>query len=128
MLRLRLGFPAKEISLIRGALGEIRAVKKAPPEVTVISPEERARLLEALPLRVRLVAETLYVTGARVSEVLGVRRDHVKTNGSVVLRLYGKGGKEMTSRIPAELCSRILEQFPEGMYLFESRQGQHFHT
>jgi len=43
---------------------------------------------------VRLVAETLYVTGARVSEVLGVRRDQVKTNGSVELRLYGKGGKE----------------------------------
>ena len=46
--------------------------------MTVVSPEERARLLEALPLRVRLVAETLYVTGARVSEVLGVRRNSKK--------------------------------------------------
>src|SRR5208283_5873415 len=74
----RLGMPAKEISLIRGALGEILAVKKAPPEVTVVSPEERSALFAALPLRVRLVAETLYVTGARVSEVLGVRREQVK--------------------------------------------------
>lgn len=123
----RLGLPAKELSLIRGALGEIPAVKKAPPEVTVISPEERARLLEALPLRVRLVAETLYVTGARVSEVLGARRDQVKPNGSVVeLRLYGKGGKERSSRIPAELYRRILAEFPESTYLFESRRGQHF--
>jgi len=123
----RLGMQAKEISLIRGALGEIPAVKKAPPEVTVISPDERVRLLEALPLRVRLIAETLYVTGARVSEVLGVRRDQVKTNGSVELRLYGKGGKERTSRIPAELYRRIVEVYPEGTYLFQSRQGQHFH-
>src|SRR5208337_4510916 len=85
----RLGLPAKEISLIRGALGEIPAVKKAPPEVSVVSPEERAKLLAALPLRMRLVAETLYVTGARVSEVLGVRRDQIKvnsTNGAVELR------------------------------------------
>src|SRR5271157_5190145 len=99
----RLGLPAREISLIRGALGEIPAVKKAPPDVTVISPEERTRLLEALPLRVRLIAETLYITGARVSEVLGVRRDQVKENGTVELRLYGKGGKERTGRIPVEL-------------------------
>jgi len=68
----------------------------------VISPDERASLFEALPIRTRLVAETLYVTGARVSEVLGVRLDQVKvnsTNGAVELRLYGKGGKERTSRM-----------------------------
>ena len=57
----RLGMPAKEISLIRGALADIPAVKKAPPDVAVVSPEERVKLLAALPLRVRLVAETLYV-------------------------------------------------------------------
>ena len=123
----RLGLPARELAVIRGALGEIRAVKKAPPEVEVISSEERAKLFEALPLRVRLVAETLYVTGARVSEVLGVRRDQVKTNGSVELRLYGKGGKERSSRIPADLYRRILKEFPSGTYLFESYKGQHFH-
>ncbi len=123
----KVGLSARELSLIRGALAEIPAVKKAPPEVTVISPEERARLLEALPLRVRLIAETLYVTGARVSEVLGVRRDQVKENGTVELRLYGKGGKERTGKIPKELYQRILEVYPQGTYLFESRQGQHFH-
>jgi integrase len=101
-------------------------VKKAPPDVEVVSPEERSALFAALPLRVRLVAETLYVTGARVSEVLTIRRDQVKENGTVELRLYGKGGKERTGRIPKELYNRILEVFPRGTYLFESRQGQHF--
>ena len=122
----RLGLPAKELSLIRGALGEIPAVKKAPPDVAVVSPDERQRLFAALPLRVRLIAETLYVTGARVSEVLGIRRDQVKENGAVELRLYGKGGKERAGRIPKELYRRILEVFPQGTYLFESRAGQHF--
>ncbi len=121
-----LGLPAKEISLIRGALGEIPAVKKGPPDVSVVSPEERLALLAALPLRMRLVAETLYVTGARVSEVLGVRRDQVKENGTVELRLYGKGGKERTARIPAELYKRILQVFPRGTYLFESSHRKHF--
>ena len=35
--------PAREISLIRGALADIPAVKKAPPDVAVVSPEERRR-------------------------------------------------------------------------------------
>jgi integrase len=122
-----LGLPAKELALIRGALAEIPAVKKAPPEVAVVSPEERSALFAALPLRVRLVAETLYVTGARVSEVLGIRRDQIKENGTVELRLYGKGGKERSARIPAELYRRILSEFPSGTYLFESYKGQHFH-
>jgi len=121
-----LGLPAREMAVIRGALAEIPGVKKAPPEVAVITEEERVRLLAALPLRVRLIAETLYVTGARVSEVLGVRRDQVKTNGAVELRLYGKGGKERAARIPAELYRRVLAEFPQGTYLFESRAGQHF--
>src|SRR5208283_2530511 len=30
---VRLGLPARELAVIRGALGEIRAVKRAPPEV-----------------------------------------------------------------------------------------------
>ncbi len=123
----RLGMPAKEISLIRGALADIPSVKKGPPEVAVVSPEERLALFAALPLRMRLVAETLYVTGARVSEVLTVRRDQIKTNGaSVELRLYGKGGKERAARIPAELYKRIMEVYPRGTYLFESRAGQHY--
>lgn len=123
----RLGLQARELALIRGALAQIPTVKKAPPDVAVISPEERARLFAALPLRMRLVAETLYVTGARVSEVLTARRDQVKSSGAVELRLYGKGGKERSSKIPAELYRRILAEFPEGTYLFESRRGQHFH-
>ena len=124
----RLGLAARELAVIRDALARIPMVKKAPPEVTVVSPEERYRLFAAMPLRVRLVAETLYVTGARVSEVLGVRRDQVKgANGAAVeLRLYGKGGKERSSRIPAELYRRILAEFPAGTYLFESYKGQHF--
>ena len=76
-------------------------------------PEERGRLFAALPLKVRLIAETLYQTGARVSEIVGLRRDHVKVNGHVGLRLFGKGSKERQATITLELYGRIMAAFPQ---------------
>lgn len=122
----RIGLPARELAVIKGALAEIRGVKIAPPEVAVITPAERRRLLGALPLRVRLVAEVLYLTGARVSEILGVRRDAIRVNGAVELRLLGKGGKQRDARIPAELYGRILAAFPSGPFLFTTEQGNRY--
>lgn len=122
----RLGLPARELAVINQALADIPAVKRAPPEVEVVTSEERARLFEALPLRVRLVAEVLYVTGARVSEIVNVRRDQVKVNGSVELRLYGKGGKERAARIPLAMYRRILAEFPAGEFLFVTGPGHAF--
>jgi len=123
----RLGLPTRELAVIRGALAEIPAVKKAPPEVATVTTEERHKLLAALPLRLPLIAEVLYITGARASEIVGVRRDQVKVNGAVELRLYGKGGKERTSRIPTALYRRILAEYLEGTYLLETGPGHPFH-
>ena len=85
-------------------------------------------MIAAMPLRVRLIAETLYVAGARVSEIIGVRREAVKPDGECVeLRLYGKGGKERTAKITAELYRRILAVFPEGgTFLFTTREGHSY--
>ena len=106
----RQGLPAKEVTMIRGALAAIRAVRLAPPEVKVITPEERVRLLKALPTRVSLIAEALYATGARVSEITGLRRQAVTVDGQMVeLRLLGKGSKERIAKIPARLQARVRE-------------------
>jgi site-specific recombinase XerD len=75
---------------------------------------------------VRLIAETLYMTGARVSKILGIRRDSVHVNGSVELSLYGKGGKERSARIPRAFYDRILGEYPEGTFLFSTRTGAAF--
>ena len=123
----RLGLPERELAIMRGALAEISGMRKGSPEVSVISPEEREKLFVALPLRMRLIAETLYVTGARVSEILAVRRDEIRRNGAVELRLRGKGGKERTAKVPLDLYERILEEFPDGEFLFESQEGKHYH-
>ncbi|MBA7550338.1 Tyrosine recombinase XerC [subsurface metagenome] len=122
----RVGLPTRELAVIKGALAEIRGVKIAPPEVSVITPAERRRLLAALPLRMRLIAEVLYLTGARVSEILGVRRDSIRIDGAVELRLLGKGGKQRDAKIPPGLYGRVLAVFPDGPFLFTTGQGNRY--
>jgi len=123
----RLGLPARELAIIRDAVNQVKGMRKAPPEVAVVTPAERVKLFAALPVRVRLIAEVLYQTGARVSEIAVLRRDHVKENGHVELRLTGKGSKERQATITAALYRRILDVFQEGNYLFSTRTGAPFH-
>jgi integrase len=122
----RQGISTRELTLLKGALSELRNVRYQTRDVATITPEERGRLLKALPLRVRLIAETLYQTGARVSEIVGLRRDYVRVNGHVELRLFGKGSKERQATITQELYRRILATFPEGEYLFTTERGNPF--
>lgn len=122
----RAGVQARELALIRGTLEAIPKVKIQDKPVSVITQEERRRLLEAMPERIRLISEFLYQTGARVTEAINVKRDSdIKVNGNVDVRLYGKGGKERTVRITRELLDRIDRQFTrEGReLLFETETG-----
>ena len=105
----RLGLPAREVAMIRGALADVRPVRIGPPEVETVTPAERELLLGALPLRIRLVAEALYMTGARVSELLGVTRAAVKVNGVVELRVLGKGQKERVVKLARSLFYAIVD-------------------
>jgi integrase len=123
----RLRLPAYELAAIKGSLASIPSVRKVVSEVSVVSPDERAKLLAALPLRIRLIAETLYVSGARVSEILGVRRDLIQVNEGVSLRLLGKGSKERLARLPMPLYARILKEYPQGRFLFYTKTGAPFH-
>ncbi len=126
----RSGMSARELALLKGTLDSIKGVKQADPEVRVVTPEERARLLEALPLRVRLVARFLYATGARVSEALAVRRDQVELDGERVrVRLVvTKGNQERRVRIPPALLQDIEAEYAilGRVYLFESYYGKPF--
>ncbi len=123
----RAGMDTRELTLLKGALSELRNVRHQAADVATITPEERARLFAALSLRVRLLAECLYQTGARVSEIVGLRGDNVKVNGHVELRLFGRGSKERIATITRELYGRIVAEFPQdGEYLFTTRSGNPF--
>jgi integrase len=126
----RAGMAARELAVLKTALNSVKGSKRPEPEVRVVTPEERRLLLEALPLRVRLVARALYATGARVSELLAVRREQVDLDGerARVRLVRTKGDVERLVRIPAGLLSAIDAVYgaPGRVYLFESRHGQAF--
>jgi integrase len=123
----RRGANARELALLKGALSELHNVRAQAADVSVITPDERARLFHALPLRVRLIAETLYQTGARVSEIVGLRRTCVQLAAHAELRLLGTGSKERKAKITLELYNRIAATFPQtGRYLFTTERGNPF--
>ena len=107
---------------------KIKRITPPAPDIRVVTPADRVRLFAALPLRVRLVAETLYVTGARVSEIVTARREFVRQEGDAVsITLYGKGAKERRARIPAGLHAAIVSEFGEaGEFIFTTEQGNPF--
>jgi len=61
--------------------GEVDAILKEPPT------------REDLGKRDRAILETLYATGMRVSEIIGLRKSNVDRRGGFV-RIFGKGSKE----------------------------------
>jgi integrase len=115
--------------MLKGVLDSIPRAKTNVPEIRVVSPEERMRLISALPLRVRLIARFLYATATRVTEALEVRLSDTKQDGDcVLLRFHGKGDKERWGRIPMSLLEEIESEYGKKgrEYLFESLPGGPF--
>src|SRR5208282_2719818 len=119
----------RELAMLKSALDSIPGAKTNAPEIRVVSTEERAYLMGALPPRVRLIARFLYATAARVTEALELRLTDLKHDGErVLLRFHGKGRKERLVRAPGGLLEEIEAEYggKAREYLFESHQGGPF--
>lgn len=86
----------------------------------IVSETQVERLLEAPPTttlgqRDRAMLETLYATGLRVSELVGLRMHEVKLDMGIV-RIFGKGGKERLVPL-GEVAGTWL-----GRYIAEARR------
>jgi len=79
----------------------IPALLAAPDRSTWVGRRDHALLL------------TLYNTGARVSEITMLKRDHVCCGDSTVLQLHGKGRKERTIPLWAETVQVLRAWFQE---------------
>jgi len=100
----------------------------------VVTAEEFERLMKgARSDRQRRFIEFLYATGARVSEMTGVKLADCKAEGNVVaVRLRGKGNKKASYKergvwITKAMYERILETFGGEEYLFETSKGERYH-
>jgi site-specific recombinase XerD len=74
--------------------------------------------------RQRRFVEFLYGTGARVSEMLGIKIRDIKSEGKMSrIRVMGKGKKERILIIPMVMLDRIRKTFQGGKYLFATSTG-----
>jgi integrase/recombinase XerD len=106
-------------------LGSLKYEKVADDGVAedrVLSYEQIGRLVDYARKRnaqMALIVEFLASTGCRISETLGILAADVKPSGEVLrIKVHGKGSKERTVMVPAELVGRIHAAFPGGRLLF----------
>jgi integron integrase len=93
-------------SVLKEKLGEIGAIERARRPVrlpVVLSPEEVARLLDAMEGTYQLMGRLLYGSGMRLMECLRLRvKDVDFANGQVVVR-DGKGQRDRATVLPESL-------------------------
>ena len=97
----------------------LRSPKLPKPLPRVLTKDDAAALMEfpsgqsPLTLRDRALLETMYSTGARVSEVVGINLDDLnETDGSVCLR--GKGRKERMVPI-GDLALQAIREYRKSL-------------
>jgi len=95
---------------------QVQAILEAPPQSTWSGQRDRVMLT------------TLYNTGARVSELTGMRVCDVMLTSPAAIRIHGKGRKDRTVPLWRGTASQIrgwLRAYPRGpdQPLFPNRQG-----
>ena len=94
---------AKRRTLLENPLApEIRAQLYADRKSFTRDQEEAVlKAAQSFPDDIRLLCELLYVTGCRLSEALELRRDHLDTDGAlVVFRTLKQRNKEVLRAVP----------------------------
>jgi len=95
----------------------------------LVTNEELQEILKHSRTKTRLIIEFLASTGCRVSEMTGIRLNHVRKirESEFRIRVMGKGSKERQIRINGGLRKRLSNAFPNTKtYLFESLPGQRY--
>jgi integrase/recombinase XerD len=95
----------------------------------ILSPEEVAAFLEAVPSRRdRVALTTAYATGLRASEVVGLCTEDIDSSRMVIHVANGKGGKQRYGMLSPKLLG-ILRAYwdierPRRPWLFPGRSGE----
>jgi integron integrase len=105
------------VFLLREALGKqlgdfsdfIRARKRLPIPVA-LAREECQRLFASLDGTMRLMAELMYGSGLRLTELLGLRVKDVDLERRQLIVRAGKGGKDRVTVLPESLVDRLRAQ------------------
>jgi integrase/recombinase XerC len=126
-LRSFFRFLVREGLLHKNPTENLRSPKLPKPLPRVLTKDDAAALMEfptkqsPLSLRDRALLETMYSTGARVSEVVGINLDDVNETGGIVC-LRGKGRKERMVPI-GDLALHAIQEYRTS--LKPSARGSH---
>lgn len=108
------------------ALDGIKRLREPRPAVEnkILTESEMIAFLDAAETmnpEIALMAEFMWRTGLRVSEMLGIRLSDVKAVSSSVyeIRVLGKGGKERSTWIDADFLRVLRRFFRPSEYLFQ---------
>ena len=98
-----------------------------PPEKLLKVDEARLLVERTKDSTVRFMARFLVGTGARVSEMLGIRLSDIKSGKGAFadVRVIGKGSRERTIHVKKKFIKRIKKHFHSTTRLFE-HQGKPF--
>ena len=91
-------------------LDEIARPQRAPRLPVVLSHDEVARVLAALPDQHRLFGQLLYGTGMRLLEGLRLRVKDIEFDRRAIIVREGKGAKDRVVMLPASLDQPLRQQ------------------
>ena len=95
---------AKEL----GDFGDYTRARKIKRMPVVLSREECRRLFAALDGTPRLMAELMYGSGLRLTELIGLRVKDVDCERRQILIRAGKGDKDRITMVPESLVERLM--------------------
>jgi len=91
----------------------------------IMRPDELVDFYKHAGTKTRLIGQALYWTGSRVSELINIKfADCTIRDKGVIIRIVGKGTKERTVFMPADLFIEIKETYNGKIYLFETAKGK----
>lgn len=120
-------------AIIDTVFSEIK-VTKADKTITkekIVSKETVNKMLKLSNEKNKLIIQTLYSTGLRVSELINIKKRNCKKtieDGIIYISVsvIGKGNKERKIKLKLELYNKILKVFNGIIYLFETKNNKAF--
>ena len=115
------------------ALSEIK-INKRDNTITkekIISKDIVNKMIKLSNEKNKLIIQTLYSTGLRVSELINIKKKDCKKTIEdniiyISISVIGKGNKERKIKLKIELYNEILKTFQGKMYLFETKNKRPF--
>ncbi len=120
---------ALRVGYIQINIGAAVRAKKPWEELSkrIISKEEVRKLIAAGKTeRDRLIMETLYIMGLRISELHQLNWDdfRVRDDDSAIATIKGKGSKTRFVNVPKPLYDKLLQQKGSTAWLFSNYKGE----